>query len=95
MAIKKEIELDNGIVINYHRIVSINKITNLQNIIEIASYTNISKREEEKEAIEDGQPMNVFINTNYISTEYDKNLTIEDAYNYLKTSDKFKGAEDC
>lgn len=95
MAIKKEIELDNGVVVRYHRIVSINKITNVQNTIEVASYTNDLKREEEKQAIEEGQPMNVFIDTNFIVAEYDENLTIEDAYDYLKTLDKFKNSQDC
>ena len=33
MGLKKQIELDNGIVTNYHRIVSINKITNNSIII--------------------------------------------------------------
>lgn len=95
MAISKEIELDNGVTVKYHRIVSINKITNVQNTIEVASYTSAEKREEEKKAIEESKPMNVFIDTNYISAEYDENLTIEDAYNYLKTLDNFKNAEDC
>ena len=40
MALKKEIELENGVMLNYHRIVSFNKITNISNVIEIASYTN-------------------------------------------------------
>lgn len=95
MAISKEIELDNGVVVRYHRIVSINKITNIQNTIEVASYTSEEKREEEKQAIIDGQPMNVFIDTNFIVTEYNEDLTIEEAYEYLKTLDKFKNAEDC
>ena len=94
MALKKEIELDNGVVTNYHRIVSINKITNISNIIEVASYTNEQKREEEKEAIENGTEMNVFINTEYINAKYDENITIEETYEYLKTLDKYKGAED-
>ena len=38
MALKKQVELYNGIITNYHRIVSINKITNNCNIIEVASY---------------------------------------------------------
>lgn len=95
MALYKEMELESGITVKYHRIVSINKITNVQNTIEVASYTNKAKREEEKQAIEKGQTMNVFINTDYISAEYDESLTIEDAYDYLKTLDRFKNAEDC
>lgn len=95
MALKKQIELDNGVVTNYHRIVSINKITNISNIIEVASYTNEQKREEEKEAITNGTEMNVFISTQYINAEYDENITIENTYEYLKTLEQFKEAEDC
>lgn len=95
MALKKQIELENGVVVNYHRIVSINKITNVSNIIEVASYTNHAKREEEKEAIENSTEMNVFINTQYINSEYDETSTIENTYEYLKTLEKFKDAKDC
>lgn len=93
MAIKKEIELDNGVVVTYHRITSINKITNVQNIIEVSSYTTDDKREEEKEH-EGNTPLNIFINTDYITKEYNENETIKNAYSYLKTLDKYKGAED-
>lgn len=97
MALKKEIVLDNGITVNYHRIVSINKITNNSNIIEVASYTNKEKRQEEIDyykSEEENKSMNVFIDTTYIEKEYNENETIEDTYNYLKTLDKFKEAED-
>lgn len=47
MALKKEIELDNGVVLNYHRITSLNKITNISNNIEISSYTSESQRVKE------------------------------------------------
>lgn len=94
MAILKKIELDNGVVTNYHRIVSINNITNHSSIIEVASYTNEDKRLEEKEAIENGTPMNVFIETNYLSTDYDKNLNVDNAYDYLKTTEMFEDAKD-
>lgn len=100
MALKKEIVLDNGIIVNYHRIVSLSKITNQSNIIEVASYTSKEKREEEKEAIKKGQEAeeaistNIFIDTTYINKEYSETETIEDAYLYLKTIDKFKDAED-
>lgn len=94
MALEKRIELDNGIVVNYHRIVSINKVTNNTTIIEVGSYTNAEKRTEEIAAIRNGQPMNVFIDTTYINKEYDEDETIKDFYDYLKTIDKFKDAED-
>ena len=38
--------------------------------------------------------MNIFIDTDYINKEYDENETIEDAYNYLKGLEKYKGATD-
>ena len=100
MALKKEIELENGIILNYHRIVSINKITNNSIIIEVASYVNNKKRQEEiekqKESQEKGEavPMNIFIDTTYINKEYSEKETIKDLYEYLKTTEKFKDAED-
>lgn len=100
MALKKKIELENGIVTNYHRIVSINKITNNSNVIEVASYTSEEKRQEEIEAIQKGQQIgeavsiNIFIDTTFINKEYNEDETIKDFYNYLKTTDKFKDAED-
>lgn len=92
MALKKEIILNNGVITNYHRIVSLNNITNVSTIIEVASYTSKEKREEEKDAIENATEMNVFIDTKYINKEYTENLTIKEAYEYLKTLDEFKDA---
>ena len=100
MALEKQLELENGVTVNYHRVVSINKITNVSNIVEIASYTSESKRQEEKTAIQNGQetgtavPMNVFKETTYINKEYNETETIEEVYEYLKTTEKFENAED-
>jgi len=94
MALKKEIVLDNGVTTKYHRIVSINNVTNVCSIIEVASYTSEEKREEEKNAIKNSEEMNVFIDTAYINKEYEEDFTIEQAYDYLKTLDKFKDSED-
>ena len=92
MALIKEIELDNGVVVRYHRIVSINKITNNCNLIEVASYTTEDKRKEEIEKIDNGEEMDIFINTNYITVPYNEDQTIKQCYDYLKTTDMFKGA---
>ena len=67
MALLKEIELENGVKVNYHRIVSLVKITNNANIIELASYTSKEKRQEEKKYIENkdqDKSINVFIDIN-------------------------------
>lgn len=91
MGLKKEIELKNGIKVNYHRIVSINKITNSAIIIEVGSYISEEKRKEEIE--KQGQEMNIFIETMYLNKEYNETDTIQDLYDYLKTTEKFKDAE--
>ena len=93
MALIKKVELENGVIVNYHRIVSINKITNKSIVLEVGSYTSEEKRQEEIE--KDGQEMNIFIDTTYMSIDYDENKEIKDFYDYLKTTDKFKDAEDC
>mgnify|MGYP006913130295 FL=1 len=114
MALKKIIKLENGIILNYHRIVSFNKITNISNVIEIASYTDekqrakeeayqkiqqksvkdpLSSTEEEKNTLESG--INVFIDTDTLSIPYDEDMTIEKAYEYLKTTEKYENAENC
>ncbi len=94
MGLKKEITLDNGVIVNYHRIVSLNNITNVSTIIEVGSYTSEEKREEEKVAIQNAQSIDVFIDTEYINKDYTENMTIEQAYDYLKTLDKFRSSED-
>ncbi len=112
MALQKSIELENGVVLNYHRITTFNKITNIINIIEVSSYTNKAQRDKEQEyilaqtksanneeltereqyLIENG--INVFIETDYINIPYNESMTIEEAYEYLKTTEKYKEAED-
>lgn len=87
MALLKEIELDSGVVVKYHRLVSINKITNHSTILEVASYTNEQKRNEEMTG-------NVYIDTEYIEVDYDELATIADWYEYLKTTEKYDGATD-
>lgn len=114
MALKKIIELENGVVLNYHRIVSLNKITNISNVIEVASYTNekqrkkeekyqeiqkkssegiVSLTEDEMKILETG--IDVFIDTDTLSIPYNENMTIEKAYEYLKTTEKYENAENC
>lgn len=97
MALQKEIKLDNGITTNYHRIVSINKITNITTIIEVASYIDDTQRQKEIDyynSTEEEKSMNVFIEAHYINKEYNETDTIEDLYLYLKTTEMFKNAED-
>lgn len=94
MALLKEIVLGDGITVNYHRVVSVNNITNHASIIEIASYTSKAKREEEKAAILAGTEMDVFISAEYMSIAYNQTLDVDGAYAYLKTLEKFAGYTD-
>ena len=97
MALQKEIILNNGIILQYHRIVSINKITNNTTIIEIGSYINKEQREKELEYYNSkdmNKTMNVYIFTNYIEKEYNEKDKIDEIYKYLKTIETFKDSVD-
>ncbi len=100
MALSKKIQLDNGVELNYHRIVSVNQIINDQTIIEVASYTSETKRLEEKNALEQGRKsgeavqFDVYINTTYFDKEYNEKETVDDCYKYLKETDMFSKSKD-
>ena len=94
MALFKELSLVNGVTVRYHRIVSLNCITNVCNLIEVASYTGQNKRDEEKTALAAGEPMNVFIDTTVYAASYKQDMTITDAYAFLKALPDFSEAED-
>lgn len=92
MALIKEIELNNGVKVNYHRIVSVNNVTNHSSIIEIASYTSKEKREEEKEAFEKGEFVDVFKETQFIEKEYEEELNVVSAYEYIKKQELYNNS---
>ena len=97
MALRKKIKNKNDIELSYHRIVSLNKITNQTNILEVASYIDGEQRQIELDYYNSTDPnkyMNVFIDTSFLNCPYDETKTIEEYYNYLKTTEKFKDAED-
>ena len=94
MALLKTIELDSGIILNYHRIVSINKITNRSTVLEVAGYTSKKKREQEAEQLTNREEVTAYIDTTFMGAPYDEISTIKDWYDYLKTTDKYKDAED-
>lgn len=94
MALLKTIELDSGIVLNYHRIVAITKVTNHSIILEIAGYTSKAKREQEAQQLANNEEITVYRDTSFISVDYDEDTTIKDWYDYLKTTDKYLNSED-
>lgn len=83
-----------GIPLNYHRVASVNIITNQVNLIEVQSYVSKAKRDEEKQALENRRGMDVFIHANTYSAPYDQTMTVDSAYEYIKALDDFSGATD-
>ena len=94
MALLKTIELDSGIILNYHRIVTITKVTNHATIIEIAGYTSKDKRDLEIQQLASGEEVTAYIDTTFVNVDYDENTTIKYWYDYLKTTEKYADAED-
>lgn len=90
MALNKVIKQDDGVVTNYHRILYITITTNRQNSIAVASYVDTDSREYEKTG-EFAQPYKQGVT---YELAYDPSMTIEKAYEYLKTLPMFEGATD-
>ncbi len=94
MALSKKIELANGVVVSYHRVVSLTLITNVQIAVEVASYTDAAKRDEEKGAIASGEPMDVFVHTSYREMPYSESADVAEAYGFVKSLPEFEGSVD-
>ncbi len=91
MALKKEIILENGIILNYHRIAEIQNEVNGKTKLLIYSYLNKDQRDREKQEKSIAQIYRV---GSLEKLNYNDKLTITQAYEYLKTIDKYKDAED-
>ena len=101
MALKVKIIANNGVVTEYHRIASLNIATNQSNSIVVYSYLNEDARNLELESqgkvctsLADEPTNYPYIETRQIGTDYDENMSVEAAYEYLKTLPEFEGAED-
>lgn len=95
MALKKDIEQYNGVILSYHRITDIQNIVNDKTIINICSYINHKQREKEQEQIRNNQYINnIYKVASNVELEYNDTLTVEEAYKFLKTIDKYRNAED-
>lgn len=101
MAIKKQIIADNGIVTEYHRIVMVKIDTNQQNTILVHSYLTETGRQIEKDyadglydSLDEGMMKWPYVDAQYINCDYDGDMTVSKAYEYLKTLPVFEGATD-
>lgn len=101
MALKKQITASNGIVTEYHRIAMVKIDTNQQNTILIHSYLSEMGRQIEKDYsnglyrdMDEAMINWPYVDAKYLHVDYDGNMTITSAYNYLKTLPEFEGSED-
>lgn len=86
MALSKRIVLGNGVAVSYHRVAGVNCITNVQNVIEVVSYTGKAKRAEERAALAAGEPMDVYMEAAYYEAPYEQGMSVGGAYAWLKAN---------
>lgn len=89
MALYKEIKQADGVTTKYHRILFLTKTVNRQNSIAVLSYVDGDSRDAEKSDAM-SQPYQRSIT---YETAYDGNMTIESAYEFLKSLPQFENAE--
>lgn len=94
MALKKEIRRSSGIVLSYHRIKDIKNIVNDGTYLTVLSYPDSAARQIELSKPKyspRGTP--VYFEITYFKLDYNDTLSIEQAYDYLKTLDMFVDSE--
>ena len=90
MALYKEIRQQNGVRLNYHRVLYLQKMINNHNTIALTSYADEEARLCENDGFEN-MPYNV---TTTYYMDYDPDMTVEQAYEYIKSLPEFIGAQD-
>lgn len=90
MALYKEIRQDDGVTTTYHRVLFVLFTINRQNSIGVMSYVDSESRDSEKADVM-RQP---YCKTVTYETGYNPRMTIESAYEFLKTLPEFSGATD-
>lgn len=90
MALQKAIRQSDGVTTNYHRILFLTQTINRQTSIAVLSYVDDQARNDEKNSTA-VQPYQKSVT---YETAYNPNMTIESAYEYLKTLPRFAGATD-
>ena len=90
--------MDNGLPLEYHRIAMIKNEINQQTTILVHSYLNAEGRQYEKDyanGLIEGEPTFPYVDAQYYNLEYEPEMTIVKAYEWMKTNlPKFENAED-
>lgn len=99
MALLKKVTMANGLPLEYHRIAMIKNEINQQTTILVHSYLNAEGRQYEKDyanGLIEGAPTFPYVDARYYNIEYDPEMTVVLAYEWLKDNiPEFKNAEDC
>ena len=90
MALCKEIKQSDGVTTKYHRILFVQTVTNHHNSIAVLSYVDEESRNNEKAAVM-SQP---YVKSITYETAYSPTMSVDLAYEYLKTLPEFEGAVD-
>ena len=90
MALYKEVKQDDGVTTSYHRILYVTQTVNCRNTIAVLSYVDDESRSKEQESI----MLQPYTRAVTYGLPYDPSMTIESAYEYLKTLPEFEGATD-
>lgn len=90
MALYKAVRQDDGVYTNYHRILFVMYTVNSHISIAVLSYVDDDSRNEEKAGSE-FQPYKQSVTYEFETKE---DMTVDEAYAYLKTLPAFEGAED-
>lgn len=88
MALFKSIKQDDGVTTNYHRVISVSLWTNSHISIAVFSYVDEGSRNDKSIF---GTP---YTRSTTYELDYDENMTIVKAYEYLKTLPEFESAKD-
>lgn len=91
MALYKEIKQSDGVLTTYHRILYLMANVNSHNSIAVVSYVDVDSRQNDLVENGDNRP---YRNATTYECPYDENMTVEGAYNYLKTLPQFEEALD-
>ena len=95
MALLKPIKQSNGIVLNYHRIANIRNVVNDKTYLDVVSYVDNEERiKEQNQPKYSPNRAEIYKVSAIYDLPYNDTLTIEDAYEHLKTLEVFEGSED-
>ena len=89
MALLKTIKQNDGVITSYHRVLYLQAMINSHISIAVVSDIN-----EEGRRSDNGEGVRPYRSAITYEKDYQENMTIEEAYAYLKTLPEFEGAED-